>query len=325
MMRAGVRFVAAVLFALAVTSPAGAQEAAGAATDLFNAGRDLMKAGDYKSACPKLAESARLDAKVGTLARLAECEEKLGHMVNARGYWQKAQNLAETQHDDRLTHVKSELARLDAVVPKLSLSMDGTPPGDLHVKIDDVEFGAGSLGVPLPVEAGRHHIVASAAHKKPWSSDLTTVASGAIVSVRIPALEDGPPPPPPPVEPPLAPPPARKSPLGTSGLLVGGAGVVGLGLGAVFAVIAGHKNSESNAQPNGCNANNICPPAAYALRNDARTAGDISSGLFIAGGVLAAGGFALWLVAPKGSTSVTVGVSPLVSPEASVVMLRGSF
>ena len=42
------------------------------ATELFNAGRDLMTAGNFAAACPKLAESARLDVKVGTLGKLAE-------------------------------------------------------------------------------------------------------------------------------------------------------------------------------------------------------------------------------------------------------------
>ena len=64
------------------------------ATQLFNAGRDLMKQGDYASACPKLAESARLKPTVGALARLAACEEHEKRLVSAYTRWQQALNVA---------------------------------------------------------------------------------------------------------------------------------------------------------------------------------------------------------------------------------------
>lgn len=318
----------AIALAALVSAPvAQAQQATGVATELFNAGRDLMKAGDYRTACPKLEESARLDAKVGTLARLAECEEKIGHMVSARAHWEQALNLANAQHDDRATHVKSELSRLDGLVPKLSLSVEGTPPADLRIRIDDLDVGLGSLGVPLPVEPGTHHVVASAAGKTSWSGDVVASQSGAVVAVHIPVL----------VAEPIAPPvavvvaPAQPKetphglrPVETAGIIVAGAGVVGIAVGSVFGLVASHKNSESNAQPGGCNAGG-CPPAAYALRNDARSAGDVSTAFFVVGGALVAGGAAMWIVAPKRGASTTVALLPLVGPRGGALSFGGSF
>jgi hypothetical protein len=325
MIRARPSIVALCLAASCFVAPrVHAQNATGAATDLFNAGRDLMKAGDYAAACPKLAESARLEAKVGTLARLAECEEKLGHMVSARAQWEQAMNLAAAQRDDRLAHVKAELARIDSVVPKVLFAVDGQPPQGLELRIDALQVGLASIGVPLPVEAGSHHLVATAPGKKAWASDISTPPNGSVTRVVVPMLTDGPPEAPPPTTP-LGPAPTHASPLGTVGIVVAGAGVIGLGVGAAFGFIASHKNSESNVQPGGCNSDNVCPEGAYGLRNSARTAGDVSTALFVAGGVLVAGGAALWILAPKHTASTTVGLTPVVGPHSGTLMLRASF
>lgn len=312
-----------------LTAVAFAQDSSGTATELFNVGRDLMKSGDFTNACPKLAESARLDAKVGTLARLAECEEQLGHRVSARARWEQAVNLAVAANDSRLAHVKSELARLDARVPKLLLSVDGAPPPGLMVHIDALEVGAASLGVPIAVETGTHHVVATATGKLAWSADVVAPKSGAVVTVAIPALADAPVVPVAAVAPVVVaaqePAPAsRGSARGTVGLVAAGVGVVGLGVGIAYGIIALHKNSQSNAQPNGCDAASVCPSAAYTLRNDARTDGTVSSVALLAGGILAAGGVVLWLTAPAhGSTSV--GVTPTVGPRLAGFTLQGAF
>src|SRR5207248_8067153 len=100
-MRRTLAFLAA--FTFAVVARAQSNDA-GIASQLFDAGRDLMKRGDYASACPKLFESARLEPRVGTLARLAECEEKIGHLAAARGHWKDTVELARAQKDDRATH-----------------------------------------------------------------------------------------------------------------------------------------------------------------------------------------------------------------------------
>src|SRR5687767_9143297 len=75
-----VRQLACVAFAgvpvVASAAPASAQtHDAAAATQLFQEGRDLLKQGKHAAACAKLAESQRLDARVGTLLNLADCEE----------------------------------------------------------------------------------------------------------------------------------------------------------------------------------------------------------------------------------------------------------
>src|SRR5271155_139017 len=80
----------------AQTSSAASAQAA----ELFEQGRALIARQDYRAACPKFAESDRLEPKVGTRLNLADCEEHLGQIVAARGHWQDAANLAHSLSDE---------------------------------------------------------------------------------------------------------------------------------------------------------------------------------------------------------------------------------
>src|SRR5580692_3784072 len=88
---------------LAIATPAMAQAPPSAATtdpptaaELFHQGRAALEEKNYEVACPKFAESQRLAPHVGTLISLAECEEAVGRLARARGYWQQAIDLART-------------------------------------------------------------------------------------------------------------------------------------------------------------------------------------------------------------------------------------
>lgn len=285
--------------ACAIASPAAASGGTdAAATELFNAGRDLMKRGEYAAACPKLAESARLEPTVGALAKLAECEEHEQRLASAYGRWQQALNLARSMGDARAMDVERELVRLGAIVPKLSVQAAGALPADAVIQVDDVELGPGSLGVPLAVEPGKHVVRAHAPHKRTWSTTAETSADGATISVVVPVLEDAQPAPEPPPQPLLpfrpVPPPAPVdvgSPSNrTLGLAVAGVGLGALVVGGVLGGVAMHQRDEA-----GCAAGNVCPDQDSAdTLHRAQSSANVSTALFIAGAVLVAGGASLW-------------------------------
>jgi hypothetical protein len=264
-------------------------------------------------------ESARLDPKVGTLASLAVCEERLGHLAEAHARWQQARALATATNDARRPLTESEIARLDRSVPKLSIELRGPRPPGLVLKADELEVGPGMLKAPLPVDPGEHTVSAAAPGKKPWSQQVHTEADGKVTVVAVGPLEDAPA---------TAGPAegaggagtagATEKPAGgsagggpssqrTTGIVVTGIGVAGLAVGGAFGVQALHLKSERSKF---CDANNVCTSGqGLTLDHDARTAATVSTIAMVAGGVVAAGGLVLVLTAPRRSPAPTVGVA----------------
>ncbi len=278
------------------------------ATELFNAGRDRMAAGDFEGACPKLAESVRLDATVGALAKLAACEEQQKKLVQAYGHWEQALNLARTLGDDRLADVAAGLARLGQRVPKLLVTASPAAPKDLSLRLDDLALGPGSLGVPLPIEPGHHQVIVSAAGLSPWSTAFDAASDGSTTSLTVPALEPLPLPPPstapsatpstsPPLGPPLPPAPARVPPsrvtLPTAALVTAGVGLAALVTGTALAIDAASQQSAAHCQ------GTVCPDAGSAATlGNARSEADGATVAFATGGALAVGAVVLWLLLP---------------------------
>jgi hypothetical protein len=295
--------------AIASNASAGNAVDQAAATELFNAGRDLMKGGDFAAACPKLTESVRLEPTVGALAKLAECEEHERRMVSAYGRWQQARNLARATNDDRLADVEHEVARLDAVVPKLRVIAAGALPEGTAVHVDDVELGQGSMGVALPVESGRHTVTAAAPRKRVWTATVDTAADGATTTVALPDLEDAPSAPAVPAtetspQPAMAPRRAASTwrPIGA---ITAGAGLVAIAAGAAAGMVAMHQRDEAQCPGNVCDSSG----AADTLRT-AKTTADWSTALFIAGGALAIGGATVWWLAGRPTSTTAVYVTP---------------
>lgn len=281
---------------------------------LFREGRELMEANRLAEACPKFADSQKLDPALGTLINLALCHEKEGKTASAWAEFQEAAAEAAAERDDREAFARKHVAALEADLPRLQLVVDATMQTlpNLEIRIDGTALGRATWTTALPVDPGKHQLAASADGKQPWTKWIDVPKGTGTTNVNVPTLEDVPvTPAPPPPPPPLPPPPVtRRDERGNTqrlvGYVVGGAGLVGLGVGGAFGISA---LSFKQSRDGHCTGNNLCDRTGVHEDTNARHAATASTVAFIAGGALLAGGVVLVLTAPK-NRAVTVGVGP---------------
>ena len=331
--------VSALGLVLLAGSTARAQAAGGdkvAAEALFEQARTMMAAGKFADACPKFADSQRIDPSAGTLLNLASCYEKLGRTATAWATYREAASAANAAN--RADYVTTAQRHADGLAPKLAkLTASVTQPVDgLQVKRDGVDVAKSAWGVPIPIDTGSHAIEASAPGYKTWSTTVDVPQDGAQVSVSVPALEAAPvaATPPPLVVPAPAPlpapapaaPPADASTGSTQriiGLVVGGVGVVGLGLGGTFALLAKNKYSDSLGNCQTGNPN-LCNGTGVDTRNQALTDGNVATVAVAVGAAAFAGGALIWFTAPSAASSATTG-RLVIAPTLGGAVVQGAW
>ncbi|MCU0683589.1 MAG: hypothetical protein MUF34_15330 [Polyangiaceae bacterium] len=310
---------AASLAALCATSAALAQPSPGDrafAEGLFREARELLAQGSFAVACPKFAESYRLDPALGTLLNLAICHERQGRVTTAWIEYKEAVSEAQrTNQKSRLEYARSRVKKLE---PKLAFVVVNVaePVEGLEIKLGAATVGQAAWGSPLPVDPGEQPLRALAPGHKAWVSTVRVGEPGSRTEVRVPALEVEPAPtaasplptepaptpliaPRPASSPPLqAPAPVRasSSPLRTVGFVVGGVGLVGLGVSAGFGLRALSLKSKRDGN---CESATICNADGLGYDADARDAARISTIAFAAGAALTAAGVTLLVLAPS--------------------------
>jgi len=298
--------------------PARADAAAdkAAAEALYQLAQQLMSAGDYANACPKLDASNSLDPGVGTLLLLGDCQEKLGKLAGAWAAFREAAQLAESRNDAeraRLAEVRAAALkpRLVYVVYKVAA---GNDVAGFELRLSGALVSKGSWGVGLPLDPGRYELVASAPNRETWHSTLEvpTKLAGPLV-VQVPVLRAVP------VRassPPAATPSrmtgdsqsSNGSAQKTWGVVVGAVGAAALIGSGVIAFLASQKNSDSKDRCDRANPN-LCDPQGLEQRKDAQDLARISTFVGIGGAVVLAGGTVLYLTAPRAETGHVTGLS----------------
>jgi hypothetical protein len=332
----------------ALTSPALARAQAlapprdkVAAEALFEEGRRLVGEGKLEDACPKFAESERLDPSPSTLLNLANCWEKVGRRATAWATYKEAESAASAaKRQDYMAAAQRHAEALATTLARLTISV-AQPKDGLEVKRDGVFVGSAEWGVAIPIDAGRHTIEASAPGYKSWTAPVQVANDGVQAAVVVPALEALPPAaatagPTPRSEPAstsvpsteaveqTSPEPRPGSAQRTVALVIGGAGVVGLGVSGVLALLANAKNHDSNT---GCDADNVCRSAtAFGQRSDARSLGDAATVAFGVGAAALVGGAVVWLTSPRAPpTAGRLTVAPTVGRGAGGVAVAGTW
>jgi hypothetical protein len=308
-------------------APSALAQNAAAADVLFQKGKDAFDAKRYAEACPAFAESYRLDPVSGSLVALASCYEADGKLASAWSRYGELASLAEREGKkeraeaarQRAKDLEPKLARLTITVAPDAAAIQG-----LVVKRDGTELGAATFGTAIPVDRGEHTIEAAAPGHTPFAQKIS-IQDGATLSVSVPALtnEGGAAPPPPPPETTTQ---SSGSPLKTLGWVSIGVGGVAVIVGGVVGGLAIAKKSESDTL--GCDASDVCPSAAARqARRDARGMGGASTGLVVAGGIVAAAGIALVIIGGSSSkdSKPSAQLAPSVGPSGGGFAFTGRF
>jgi hypothetical protein len=329
------RLVPAVLAAasLVLLAPSAAWAANEAAAEaLFVEAQKLVKEKKYAEACPKFAESNRLDRGAGTLIHLADCYEKNKQTASAWATYKEAASAAQAL--GRADWQKLATQRSNALEPKLAkLTIKVSDPVDkLEVTKDGAPYAQASWGVALPVDVGSHTVEASAPGYKPFQTIVSVSKDGEKLDVVVPKLEAAPKAAAEAPKPETAkPPPPKEEEDGSGqravGFIVAGVGVAGLAVGGVTGLMAIGKNNEAKEK---CPNEGACASQEGVDANDgARSLGLVSTIAFGAGAALVVGGAVLIFTAPKGANankeSARVRVTPSVGANGGGLVLGGSF
>jgi hypothetical protein len=345
-----IAFIAAPLALAALTSrDAHAQNQSAVAETLFREGKSLMDAGKLSEACPKLAESERLDPASGTMLALAFCYEKSGKTASAWSSYNEAASLArrdgvkerEQAAVARAKSLEAKLVKLRVVVSDEARSIAG-----LEVTISGLVLAPAAWGSALPVDPGDVVVVAHAPGRTTIEKRLS-VHEGDVphdVVIETPPLE-------PKKEEPIAPPPVAPQPQhpppppneasskswGTgkyAGIAIGGAGLVAVGVGAYFGFTAKSENDDAN---NACPSGRSCSSFALGKKSDAETHADVASVLVGAGAAVAVAGAVIFVLSGRDAKSepsqrgqqarqtIQPRVTPIFLPGGGGVGMSGAF
>jgi hypothetical protein len=317
--------LACFILAVALAAPSSIAFAADPkAESLAKEAYALAEAGKWADACPKYAESLKLEQSYGVQYSLAECYEKTGKLGSALFHYRRVEEAPKAANKqalslkahDRIAAIEPQVSKVKVVLPA------GITPKDVVVKIDGNKIAPENFS-EMPIDTGEHNVEVSQAGKKPWT-DTIHVQIGTY-PIEVPELTSA--------KEEAAKPITTTTtvPLGQSranptyrivGGVAVGVGVVGVVVGSIFGLSARSKRDEAREICRANDAKQCHNEAGLDVWRDASSAGTISTVGFILGPALIATGVVLWVIAP--TTPVLTGsVDP--NGRGGTIGLRGVF
>ena len=292
---------------------------------LFDEGKKLMAANAFAEACPKLAESQRLDPSGGTVLHLAICHE--GEGKTATAYTELNEAMSVARRDGRADREAAAKSRLAALAPRLvKLTVLVSPEArvsGLEVAWNGTGIHEPQWGVPFPVDPGEHVITAAAPGRRSWSTHVNVQPGAPLAPVTIPVLVVEPASTSPRPNAALGASPASSeappatssgSPTRTVGVALAGAGAVGLLVSGVF--ILRTRSLADERDEAAANGDREGRDSKHESAKTSQTAALLAGGI----GVAALGtGLVLFFIAPKKG----VAVVPMMSPTAGGLTIGG--
>jgi serine/threonine-protein kinase len=299
---------AAVLAAPLLHAEPTANERA-TAEAMFQQATQLMDQQHYAAACEKFAASQQLDPGLGTQLYLADCYDRAGRSASAWALFREVEDRARRANQpdrERIAHERAEA--LEGKLPRLELRVTAARqiPG-LELSTAGSAVPRASWNVALPVDAGLVRIEARAPGRKPWTTQVKIAPGPSQQTVEIPALALAPR-----AEPPASqrfqPPEHSGSVQRTAGMVVGGAGLIGLAVGGFFGYRAYTRNQDSKGE---CRADlpNACTATGARLRSEAADAAKLSTIFTLSGAGLFTTGVTLVLTAPSPGQERALGAA----------------
>lgn len=226
---------------------------------------------------------------------------------------------------------RRSLNEITAIVPSIVLVAEGEEGEsvfDVHVTLDGTPLVKGLDGKPIPIDPGLHTFVFNRDGVAPVEVRTVIRAGQKSAEVRGRFPRRTAPPPAARAEPgqtvsvPVAPeaPHTTSSSLSTIGLATAGTGVVGIALGAFFGLTASSEKADARCP------DNVCDPSAGGNADklrDAKTSGNVSTLFFVAGGVVAAGGLTLYLLAPRSQSGTSARLQPALGTSSAGLVIDG--
>ena len=292
---------------LAASRASSAQPSAGKlaiAETLFREGRQLMAQGRFHDACPKLAESQRIDPQIGTLINLAACHDGEGKTASSWAEYNdaavQAVRAGRADHESVARRKGAEVqARLSRVVLIAARPIDG-----LVVTFDSARLGNGVLGTPLPIDPGPHAIKAEATGRVTWSSTIDVRPGPATQTVTLPDLAPASESAGSPSFPDPAATSLRVNPLAWA---AGGVALTSVSIGAYFGVRAFSSNDAASiACPR-----NVCDAAGIELDRQGRAAATASTVAFAIGAAATLVTVGLFVFRGSSAPAPQIAISPL--------------
>ncbi|HKQ68060.1 MAG TPA: hypothetical protein VJT73_01910 [Polyangiaceae bacterium] len=296
-------------------APSGGNKAAAEA--LFEEGRRLLAARNYREACPKFTASQNLDPALGTMMNLADCYEKNGQTASSWAQFREAAQEARKMGDTRRERVAQQRAgALEKTLSKMTITAQKASRIEgLALTRDGTPVDRALWGFPLPVDPGDHVVDASAPGYKKWTTTVHVEGTDATVEVQIPALEKqneavvstG-------TE-------SRRPPL----LLLataGGVALTGIAMGTILGLKA---NSDWSAAQSGCTPVG-CSPESVQKGQGAGRAADLATIGFGVGAAGLVAGAIIWLTSGGSSSSSTAWtVAPAVGQGSAGMVWQGKY
>jgi hypothetical protein len=306
-----------------------AEESTAAARSLASQGASAFEAGRYDEALDFFTRAESLVHAPPHILYMARCAEKLGKLVQAREYYiriirEQLPKKAPQAFRDAQTAAHAEVEQIEPRIASLVIQVKAPEGATVNVTLDGSAVTDALIGVPFPVDPGKHALLATAPGMKAAQADVeladaeqrqvelvlepdaatAPAAAGAMQNTGpVTAAQDN--------ASVVTEPRRDTGGKGPNWMRIGayaglGVGVVGIAGGTYFGLRSASKRSDADKAAEECGARCLAGSSQAneidSLDDSARSAQTLSIVGFIVGGVGLASGVTLYVLSGQDSS-----------------------